>query len=140
MTDDIACQSSFITIIKLLLIVIMFSFKAPRNLSSLVLETIDMFVCFSGVIPTKICTPSFFFMMTRLKNNETDCVCVFFAFVFLDAYSNRILALDWREGKGALLVEYLELPNFDVALDTTQNFMVNTSSGSLVIFFCVSFF
>lgn len=39
------------------------------------------------------------------------------------------MALDWREGKGALLVDFLELPNFDVALDTTQNFMVNTSSG-----------
>lgn len=72
-------------------------------------------------------------MMTWFKNNETDCV-FWFAFVFLDAYSNKILALDWREGKGALLVEYLELPNFDVALDTTQNFMVNTSSGSLVKF------
>ncbi|XP_035706312.1 gamma-aminobutyric acid receptor subunit rho-2 isoform X2 [Folsomia candida] len=46
------------------------------------------------------------------------------------AYSSQIMALDWREGKGALLVDFLELPNFDVALDTTQNFMVNTSSGS----------
>ena len=61
-------------------------------------------------------------------------------FYFIDAYSDKILTLDWREHKPAAIKKQLSssLPNFRVGLGNTQNFTVATSSGKFLIFISLS--